>query len=233
MDIHKLQNDPTYIHQDKYLFKQDDYDGYSIYQGILKDSDIRYNLSTIKQDTTKQVVDHNISNFQINLNLPKQELLDYLSKVKDNYDNDNSILMSPMELLGKDAGIEPEDIRNMNSNKWADVFYIYDAYQYSIRMQKKLEKEKEKLTDEINKELLPYKKAGPKTSREKIKIKKIIKKYDTQEYEKKIDEIGKTLQTKYAKLSKEINSSPSNIRSFIKFMDLYIDETKYRKYLQN
>ncbi|WP_373035556.1 hypothetical protein [Sulfurimonas sp.] len=127
-DVQKLQNDASYIHENKYFFKEDEYDGYSVHQGISKGSDSRYNLSTIKQGSTKQVVDYNVSNFQINLNLPKHELISYLTKLKDNYDNDNSILMSPMELCGKELDIEPEDIRNMDSIKWADTFYIYDCY---------------------------------------------------------------------------------------------------------
>lgn len=140
-DIQRFQDDSTYQHENKYFFKQDDYDGYSIYQGILKDEDSRYNLSTIKQDTTKQVVNYNVSNFQINLNLPRNELILYLEKVKDNYDNDNSILMSPMELLSIDIGIEPEDIKNMDSIEWADTFYIYDYFKNN---------EDEKITDKKN-----------------------------------------------------------------------------------
>ena len=233
LDLRRLKDDPTYIHQDKYFFKQDEYDGYSIHQGILTDEDKRYSISTIKQDTTKQVVDYNISNLQINLNIPKQELLDYLSKVKDNYDNDNSILLSPIELMGQDAVIEPEYIRNMNSSKWANVFYIYDTTEYSTSMQKKLEKEKKKLTDKLNKELLPYNKAGPKTLREKTKIRQIEKKYNIRECEKEIDDIGKTLEAKYTKLSREINLSQSSIRSLIKLMQFNIGKTKYKQYLRN
>ncbi|UCN00116.1 hypothetical protein LCX93_11400 [Sulfurimonas sp. SWIR-19] len=132
LDIQRLQNDSTYQHENKYFFKQDDYDGYSIHQGISEGEDSRYNLSTIKQDATKQVVDYNVSNFQINLNLPKHELISYLTKIKDNYDNDHSILFSPMELLGKEVDIEPDEIKKMNSVKWADTFYIYDYFKNSI-----------------------------------------------------------------------------------------------------
>jgi len=232
-DIQKLQNDSTYRHEDKYSFKQDDYDGYSIHQGISEDSDNRYNLSTIKQDSTKQVVDYNISNFQINLNLPKHELISYLSKLKDNYDNDNSILMSPMELLGEEVGIEPEEIRNMDSLKWADTFYIYDTFQYLTLKQNKLENENEKLADKLNNELLTYKKPGRKTEHEKRMIKKIEKKYkmEIQKYEKKIKEIGKTSQAKYLKISKKIIVSESTIQKYIKFMEKNIVEKQYRKLL--
>ncbi|MCX6077478.1 MAG: hypothetical protein NTW78_11435 [Campylobacterales bacterium] len=128
IDIQKLQSNPNYKHEDKYFFKEDEYDGYSVHQGILKDSDNMYDLSTIKHDSTKQVADYNVSNLQFNLNLPKEELLSYLKKIKDNYDNDNSILKSPLELLGEELGIESENIKNMKPMEWADTFYIYDYF---------------------------------------------------------------------------------------------------------
>jgi len=174
-DIQRLQNDSTYQHENKYFFKQDDYDGYSIYQGILKDEDSRYNLSTIKQDATKQIVDYNVSNFQINLNLPRNELVLYLEKLKDNYDNDHSILLSPMELLGKEAGIEPDEIKKMNSIKWADAFYVYDTFKSLTYLQNKLEKDKKKLIKQLNNELKEYRKPGGQTTHQKKMIRAIEK----------------------------------------------------------
>jgi hypothetical protein len=232
-DAKKLQSDSSYKHEDNYFFKQDEYDGYSIHQGISKNADSRYNLSTIKQDSTKQVVDYNVSNFQINLNLPKDELISYLKKIKDNYDNDNSILKSPMELFGEEVGIEPEEIRNMDSLKWADTFYIYDTFQYLTLKQNKLENENEKSIDRLNNELLAYKKPGRKTEHEKRMIKKIEKKYkiEIQKYEKKIKETGKTSQAKYLKISKKIIVSESTIQKYIKFMEKNILEKQYRKLL--
>lgn len=231
LDIQKLQSDSTYAHKDKYFFKQDDYDGYSIHQGISVGSDSRYNLSTIKQDSTKQVVDYNISNFQINLNLPKKELLAYLSKLKDNYDNDNSILFSPMELLGQDMGIDSEDIKNMDSNKWANVFYNYDVFQYLTYIQNKLQKDKENSIDKLKRELALYNKAGRKSGYETRKIEKIKNEYNIPKYEKEINQIGRTLQAKYVNVSKE-TTARSTIDVYIKFLNKNIQETKYRKYLQ-
>ncbi|MEA2018132.1 MAG: hypothetical protein U9N59_06760 [Campylobacterota bacterium] len=221
-DIQKFQKDTEYKHENNYFFKEDNYDGYSVYQGIVKDSDSRYNLSTIKQDVTKQVVDYNISNFQINLNLPKEELHDYLSKVKDNYDNDNSILLSPMELLGEKMEIDPLYIKNMDSNKWANVFYNYDLSQYLTYMQNKLKE----LNEELNTKLKPHKTSGGKTRREKIKIKNIAK-----EYENEINKIEEDLQIKYLNLSNK-NTPDSTIKKYIKFLNTNIKETKYIQYLQ-
>ena len=232
-DIQRLKKDSTYQHENRYFFKQDDYDGYSTHQGILKDEDSRYNLSTIKQDATQQVVDHNVSNFQINLKLPKNELISYLKKLKDNYDNDNSILMSPMELLGKEVGIEPDEIKRMNSVKWADVFYVYDTFKSRTYLQNKLEKDKNQLIKQLSNELKEYKKPGPKTAHQKKMIRAIEKKYEPElkQYESKIEEIGKTSQNKYFKISKPIILSEGTIQQYIKFMKINIEEEKYKNLL--
>ncbi|MDD2292060.1 MAG: hypothetical protein PHV52_07265 [Aliarcobacter sp.] len=71
-------------------------------------------------------------NFNINLNLPKEELIAYISKIKDDFDKDNSIIKTPLELLG-------ETLEKSNNNKtpkkpkasvYADWFYIYDYWKY-------------------------------------------------------------------------------------------------------
>lgn len=122
IDIQSLQ------YEDKYLSEESEYDGYSVHLGILKDSAKIYDVNTIRQNSVNQVVDHNILNLQLNFNLPKHELLLYLSKIKDNYDNDNNILKSPLELLGEELNIDLENIKDMDSLEWADTFYIYDYY---------------------------------------------------------------------------------------------------------
>lgn len=116
----------------KYFAREDEYDGYSVYQGIFKDGDGEFDISIIKQNITKLVVDKNLSTVQFNLNLPKAELIAYLSKIKENYDNDNSILKNTLELLGEDLNIEYLKIKDMDSLEWADTFYIYDHFKRNI-----------------------------------------------------------------------------------------------------
>ena len=128
IDIQSLQKNLNYKYEDKYLSEESEYDGYSIHLGILKDSAKIYDVNTIRQNSVNQVIDHNILNLQLNFNLPKNELLLYLSKIKDNYDNDNNILKSPLELLGEELDIDLKNIKDMDSLEWADTFYIYDYY---------------------------------------------------------------------------------------------------------
>jgi len=212
LDIQKLQNNPTYRHENQYSSKQDEYDGFSIHQGILKGSDKKHNLSTIKQDTIKQVVDYNISNFQINLNLPKKELISYLTKLKEGYDNDNSILMSPMELLGEEIGIDREEIKKMNSIEWADTFYIYDYFKNNIN---------ENMTDkEGNTKIdLTYYHFPPDDANNKeLEV----------ENAKRIRKIKAKYSTKKKSSNKEFYLEKDTIRNRYDLMEKLIDKEKYK-----
>ena len=51
------------------------------------------------------------------------------------------------------------------------------------------------------------------------------------QYESKIEEIGKTSQNKYFKISKTIILSESTIQQYIKFMKRNIEEEKYKNLL--
>lgn len=67
----------------------------------------------------------------INPNLPKDELISYVSKIKDEYDKNNSIIKSPLEILGEDLekNNNKHTQKKPKAEKYADWFYIYDCYQ--------------------------------------------------------------------------------------------------------
>ncbi|MDN5042536.1 hypothetical protein O8C80_04200 [Aliarcobacter butzleri] len=73
-----------------------------------------------------------IAKIDINLNLPKEELIAYISKIKDEYDKDNSIIKTPLELLGET--LEKSDNKKTPKKPkafvYADWFYIYDYWKY-------------------------------------------------------------------------------------------------------
>jgi len=76
-----------------------------------------------------------IINLPINLNLPKTELEAYVSKIKDDYDENESIIQTPMELLGKKIvkAIEPNSLKKMPAKKkrkiaFSNAFCVYDLY---------------------------------------------------------------------------------------------------------
>lgn len=68
----------------------------------------------------------------INLNLPKEELIAYISKIKDEYDKDNSIIKTPLELLGEtlEKSDKKKTPKKPKASVYADWFYIYDYWKY-------------------------------------------------------------------------------------------------------
>lgn len=82
---------------------------------------------------------------ELNLALPKNELLAYISKIKNRYDEDKNIIKSAVELLGAellDAGflevdseqMYKKDRRKTMSEKCADLFFIYDCNTNNLSM---------------------------------------------------------------------------------------------------
>ncbi|MFY4795173.1 hypothetical protein ACOTVS_01440 [Aliarcobacter butzleri] len=70
--------------------------------------------------------------FNINLNLPKEELIAYISKIKDDFDKDNSIIKTPLELLGEilEKSDNKRTPKKPKASVYADWFYIYDYWKY-------------------------------------------------------------------------------------------------------
>ena len=73
-----------------------------------------------------------IFNTETNLNLPKEELIAYISKIKDEYDKNNSIIKTPLELLGEtlDKSDNKKTPKKPKASVYADWFYIYDYWKY-------------------------------------------------------------------------------------------------------
>lgn len=62
----------------------------------------------------------------VNLNLPKSEILDFVEKIKDNYDSSNPSIKSVYEILATNSTFSITKLRNMEKKDWADCFFIYD-----------------------------------------------------------------------------------------------------------
>lgn len=112
-------------------------------------------------------------NIPINLNLSKEDILIYISQIKDNYDRDKRIVKTDKEYffnltLESDKLSLPKYIKQQGSKpatkqllpskrknfkkSLADAFYIYDMYKFFLPLYKmKREKLKEKLGLEIQK----------------------------------------------------------------------------------
>ncbi|MEV9545544.1 hypothetical protein [Aliarcobacter butzleri] len=199
--------------------------GYIIEQIYNRKRDIK---SEISSNFKRKLTLRNELNIKIdlNLNLPKEELIAYISKIKDDYDKNNTIVKTPLELLGEILENENIDIKNLPKRDikkiYADMFFIYD---YFIFQDKKYKNEREKLKNELE-----------------IKIKEINKKWDYDKSDKKaeIEEQKndyKTNKQKYSKeqiideLMKELKFNRTKVNDYLKIMRMFIDDLEYKKLL--
>ncbi|KLD97649.1 hypothetical protein [Aliarcobacter butzleri] len=101
-------------------------------KAIIKEQKI---LKKMKLPSSRPESNFNIQKsclLEINLFLPKEELISYISKIKDDFDKDNSIIKTPLELLGET--LEKSDNKKIpkkpKASVYADWFYIYDYWKY-------------------------------------------------------------------------------------------------------
>ncbi len=105
--------------------------GYIIEQIYNRKREIK---SEISSNFKRKLTLKNELNIKIDLplNIPKEELIAYISKIKDDFDKNNSIIKTPLELLGE--ALEKSDNKKTPKKPkacvYADWFYIYDYWKY-------------------------------------------------------------------------------------------------------
>jgi len=238
IDPRKYKWFSNYQQELKYKFEEKEYDDYTNSMGVFEGDDV-FDVSVIRPTFNLHIVDKNTSLVPINFTLETEEIVAFIEKIKEDLRNDGNLIKTPMELLGEELEkIDEAEVKqylpktfNNNLKAMANALFAYDVFKHLTHIQNKLENEKNKLTNELDNELLVYKKSGRKTARQKIMIKKIEKKYEIriQEYEEKINLIGIFSLYKYINISRKIDVSESTTERYIKFMDEYIGEKKYKK----
>lgn len=106
-------------------------DGYYSIQTYYK-KDNKYKNKIYTNFKKELIKPYTKTEIELNLNLPKEELIAYISKIKDDFDKDNSIIKTPLELLGET--LEKSDNKKIPKKPkafvYADWFYIYDYWKY-------------------------------------------------------------------------------------------------------
>jgi hypothetical protein len=108
---------------------------------LLSGNKTRKNQSISKNYSRPEMKQNYRTNFQFDLNLalPKDELIAYITKIKDEYDKDNSIIKSPLELIGEDLDSADENMLihkgtgKYNKHRVADMFFIYDGMKKGMK----------------------------------------------------------------------------------------------------
>ena len=73
----------------------------------------------------------------LNLNLPVNEIIDFIKKIKNDYDSKNSIIKTPLELFGEKLEIDTDYKNTKRKREWVDLLFIYDYYHIGIKNNKK------------------------------------------------------------------------------------------------
>jgi hypothetical protein len=158
----------------------------------------------------------------INPNLPKDELIAYISKIKDEYDKNNSIIKSPLELLGEELD-KSEEIKSKALPKdkekrkktMADAFYIYDTWKIlEIHYAEKTKELKEKLKKDIQ------------DAKHKPDYKSVI---DTLKINNEIDLNNYTKVSLKTEIASQLNISIDTVDKLHTLMIKYIDNLKYKE----
>lgn len=237
LDLKKDKNNIN-LNLAKYKCEERIYDDYTITTGIFEGNDI-FDVSVIRPTFNSRIIDKNAFIIPINFTLPTQEIVAFIEKIKKDSLENGDRIKSPIELLGGEieiiegANVEKYLPKSFQAklNTMANALFAYDNFQYLLREENKLKTEKEKLQYKLDTELLPYKKSGRKTIREKINKVNIDKKYRglIEKFDKCIDSLGSTVDKKYDKVGKKIEVAQTTVSRYIKFMDEYIKCRKYKK----
>lgn len=163
---------------------------------------------------------YNNFRFDLNLSLPKEELIAYISQIKDEYDRDNSIIKSPLELLGEKLNIKTIKFKEMTSKEWADCFFIYDYFKVSTDKLKgtKFQKLQELLT-EYN---------GIKIEKTKEELRKSKNRNDNSKYKIVSFKVYNELRDNYVHKKIKPFYSLATIEDRLKLMTLLIDDLGYK-----
>lgn len=134
--------DPSPRYKDNYSVK----DGYASYQASYENSK-EYDINKIFPNFKRPMKEFNQTQVAFNMSLPKDEIIDYISKIKDDYDNKENSYKTLNQLLYEDNSRIEEKLDHTQQNRYADDFFIYDYYtQSDEEHEKKLESIQKKLS---------------------------------------------------------------------------------------
>lgn len=141
-ELMKNEYDPSHRYKDNYTVK----DGYVTYQASYEDSS-EYDINKIFPNFKRPMREFNQTQVAFNMSLPKDEIMAYIEKIKDDYDNKNNFYKTLNQLLyGDDTRIE-DKLEHKQQDRYADDFFIYDYYTQSDEVhEKKLESIQKKLS---------------------------------------------------------------------------------------
>lgn len=119
--------------------------GYIAYQGAYE-KDNSFTINKVKQNFTQPLRIFNTMDISINPSLPLNDILAFVKKIKEDYDKNNSF-KSFFEFAEEDLNSQNDKTTldkkiSFTKEKWADMFYIYDYFQFYSSNENKINKGK-------------------------------------------------------------------------------------------
>ncbi len=195
----------------------------------LSESDLINRIEKIKigsMFSDLEFIGSKIVNIDLNMNLPLEELIAYITKIKEEYSKSKSpfeILKNKIEKIDnpKSLGLIPKDNKK-RKKAYADAFYIYDLfetiYHYFYNIRKDIKK---RYLEEKEKE----KKTKDKDSR-KSNIANLTADYENELKNYNQDKIYDTIN--------DISGIEINrVKKFHKLLKEYIEDLKYKNIIFN
>lgn len=155
-----------------------------------------------------------IINLDLNLNLPIDELIAFISKIKDDYDKNILTIKSPLELLGE--SLNKVNNKKINKKLIADKFFIYDYV--------KIRQEEIKINNEIlYKEYEEAKQIINKNHYLNSKDRKIQLKELKKEFE---ENVNSRIEELFADIE---DFTPATVKRYYYDIKPFIDDCKYKE----
>lgn len=128
--------------------------GYKAFQGAYE-KDNSFTINKVIPNFQKPLRMFNTIDISINPSLPLNDILAFVKKIKEDYDKNNSF-KSFFELTEEDLNLQNDKTTldkkiSFTKEKWADMFYIYDYFQFYFSEDNKINKGKTE-NEKLNKE---------------------------------------------------------------------------------
>ena len=219
-------NEESHNEEKDYKINEAKNDYFMVYQEII-DKNKDFSLNVIYPNYRVNLRDFTNTKIALNLNLPKTELLEYVEKIKDEYDSKNSIIRTRKELLKEKIKVNKTEqkklhkaISSLDNKKIGDILFIYDYFFYNNQYYP--EKDNNNIIKEIQIELTKFNGFKIKKETNEIKNKKdtLYKYISWDEYleenpEFTPDDMGVLDDEKAALSTKSIASKYNLIKKYI------------------
>ena len=195
----------------------------------LSESDLINRIEKIKigsMFSDLEFIGSKIVNIDLNMNLPLEELIAYVKKIKEEYSKSKSpfeILKNKIEKIDnpKSLGLIPKD-NQKRKKTYADAFYIYDLFESIYFYFENIRKD---IKDKYKKEKNELKKIKVTDTR-KSKIANL-----TEDYEYEIENYNK--EALYNTIHHVSGIEINKIKKLHKLLKEYIEELKYKNIIFN